>query len=348
MLWQPARLLILLITACLLAALLTSTSAAGNDQPPPGKTLAQSGDAYVAYDDQTLTWEIGTAGIGRRMDYDYGSGLHLASLKNKLTGREWLAPNSGASSELRTELDGQIIEGSAREFTLRDYGVNRRADGSIELEIHLTRGLLVVHLHYAVFPNTSIIDRWVELENSSRNTMRDLTALDFISFSVSPSPDPLTLYWVEGLNPPDSDKTEPHPDPVLALKSAELVEGSAIPIGSNGRSSEDSVGWFVLALPSQNEGLFSGIEWSGAWLMSAGRKNGQTALDAELQGLDRDLAPGEIFESPHRFLGFYRGDLDDASNATHTFVRQYLMRPRPTDWPWTQFNTWFAYYTDLN
>jgi len=40
--------------------------------------------------------------------------------------------------------------------------------------------------------------------------------------------------------------------------------------------------------------------------------------------------------------------LDDAANASHAFARAYLMRPRPVDFPWTQFNTWFAFYTDID
>jgi alpha-galactosidase len=96
------------------------------------------------------------------------------------------------------------------------------------------------------------------------------------------------------------------------------------------------------------EGLFAGIEWSGTWQVRVARDGGRTSLQGGLDGFRHDLAPGETFEAPRRFMGFYKGDLDDAANASHDFVRRYLMRPRPANFPWTQYNTWFAYYTDLN
>ena len=47
---------------------------ARHDAKPSGaagllrNVIAQSEDAYIAYDDVTMTWEIGSAGIGRRMN----------------------------------------------------------------------------------------------------------------------------------------------------------------------------------------------------------------------------------------------------------------------------------------
>ena len=338
----------LVVSTFVLIAVCTNASTLDAQQPVTGQIIAQSDDAYIAYNSQTQTWEIGTAGISRRMDYEPGGGYRLLSLKNKLTGREWLAPNSGTSAELRLGLDGQIVTGSARDFVLRGYTTKKHPDGSLELEVLLMRGALIAHLHYVIYPKMSVLEQWAEVENSGTSAMHDLTALDSLSFALRPSNDPLTLYWVQGLNPPDPDRSQPRQVPTLQLRSTTLDNDIAETIGSGGRSSEDSMGWFALTSPSLQEGLFGGIEWSGAWQLRAARDKDQTSVQAGLQGIRQDLAPGEIFESPRRFLGFYVGDLDQAADVTHAFARAYLMPPRPANFPWTQYNTWFAYYTDLD
>lgn len=343
------RLIVLSIlgAALMLLALAPGAPPAHAQQAIPGRIIAQSGDAYIAYDENAQTWEIGTQGISRRMDYDVGGGLRLTSLKHKLTDREWLAPKSGTSSELRIGLEGQLIVGSAREFALRGYTTHKHPDGSLELEVILLRGPLAAYLHYVVYPRTSILSQWAVVENTGTTTMRDLIALDSISVALRPSAEALTLYWVQGLTPPDQNKSTPRNVPTLRLRSVRLSEGVQQVVGSSARSSEDSMGWFALAAPSLREGVFGGIEWSGAWQLRAVREGGQTSLHAGIEGIRHNIKPGERFEAPRRFFGFYSGDLDNAANASHEFARSYLLRPRPADFPWTQYNTWFAYYTDL-
>ncbi len=332
----------------LIALILLAGATTAHAQSSAWKTLAQSGDAYIAYNDQSQTWEIGTDGISRQMDFDPGGGYRLISLKNKQSNREWLAPTSGLSAELSIGISGQVITGAAHDFVLAGYIIVPNQDGSLELEIDLARGSLRVHLHYVAFPSTDIVEQWLVIENTGQQTLKDLTAIDSISFALKPSPGELTLYWVQGLTPTAPDPAKPLADPVLRLRSTKLSENVEQTIGSNARSSEGSMGWFALDDAPLREGIFGGIEWSGAWQLRAERTNGETAVRAGLDGFRFDLAPGASFQSPRRLIGFYRGTLDDAANALHDFARQYLLRARPANFPWTQYNTWFAYYTDLN
>lgn len=313
-----------------------------------GKTIAQSGDAYIAYDTATRTWEIGTAGIRRQMNYDPKIGYRLISLKNKLTNREWLAPGSGTSAELRMRLDGQEITGAASDFVFQGYTTRQHSDGSLELQVFFTRRALTVYLHYVTFPQTSVIEQWAVLENNSTSPVRNLTALDSISFALRPSADPLTLYWVQGVSPTLADIKRAQPVPALRLSSIRLTDRVNQTLDSSARSSEETMGWFALTAPNLREGLFGGIEWSGAWQMQTKRLNDQTELRAGLDQIHLDLAPHQSFESPRRFLGFFRGGVEDAAYASHAFARTFLLRPRPAGFPWAQYNTWFAYYTDLD
>ena len=348
--WIKNTLRVGLCAAILFLALNVSSraDAAGNPQAEIiGSIVLQSGDAYISYDEAAHTWEIGTNGIRRRMRYDPATGYRKIGLTNKLTSREWLAAGGATSIDLRMELDGQTITSASREFTLQRYATAQNADGSIELVVSLARGALIAHLHYAVFPGTGIIEQWVAVENTGATVLPNLTALDSFSVYLRPSADALTLYWVQGLSPTDVSAGDTQV-PTLRLRSLKLAEGVTQDLGSQGRSSQDDMGWFALSANGLKEGLFAGIEWSGAWQVRVARANGRTSLQGGLDGFRHDLAPGETFEAPRRFMGFYKGDLDDAANASHEFARRYLLRPRPANFPWTQYNTWFAYYTNLN
>jgi alpha-galactosidase len=343
--------LVIFLPLALFALLTTAMPAwAHPDRTEPfsGKIIARSGDAYIAYDDQTLSWEIGTAGIARRMDFDPGGGYHLSSMLDKLTDREWLAPGSGLSAELHVIVNDEEIMGAAGDFKLSHYHTAVNPDGSILLHVGLDRGPLHVDFNYQAFPNTNVIEQWTTLLNTGKETLADISTFDSFSVDLQPSNDPLTLYWVQGVSPnlPEQEKTDPVP--ALRLRSLRIDGNTTQKIGSSGRSSQDSMGWFVLASPTLHEGMFGGLEWSGAWQMSASRYGSETQLTAGIGEIRKDLAPGEAFQSPRRFLGFYRGDLDDAANASHQFARTYLMRPTPANFPWTQYNTWFAYYTDFD
>lgn len=337
--------------AALLLALGVSShrASAANDLQTQvqGLVVLQSGDAYIAYDGDTYAWEIGTSRVRRRTQFEATTGYRAVSLVNQLTNREWLA-DGAVTSEFQFALDGQTIASSSPGFFLSGYETVQNPDGSIGLIVSLTRGPLAVHLYYAIFPGTSIIEQWITVENTGAAILPNFTALDSFSMFLGLSPDPLTVYWVQGLSPIEENNAAPSQVPTLELRSLALSDGVSQDLGSRGRSSEDDMGWFALSANGMKEGLFAGIEWSGAWQVQIGRAGGITSLQGGLRGFRHNLAPGEIFQTPRRFLGFYSGDLDDAANASHDFARRYLMRPRPKNFPWTQYNTWFAHYINLN
>jgi len=350
MLQQP-RFLVLVLAVVLLGVMVSAGRARlrpRQDVSFAGEIVAESADAYVAYDESTHTWEIGSNGILRRMRYHPATGYRPIALVNPLTGRSWLASSSGVNADLHLEVAGQVVVGPGSDFTLQGYQTWTNADGSLELQVSLAREPLMVHLHYVVFPGTSVIEQWAAVENTGQTVLPGLTALDSIFLALRPASGVLTLYWVQGLSPQVENRGGAQKLPTLQLRSLRMTEGLVQVLGSNRRSSEDSMGWFALAAPELHEGLFGGIEWSGAWRLSVGRLSGQTLLRGGLTGFRHDLVPGEVFEAPRRFLGFYRGDLDEAAKASHVFARAYLMRPRPLDFPWTQYNTWYAYGVTLD
>jgi alpha-galactosidase len=60
------------------------------------------------------------------------------------------------------------------------------------------------------------------------------------------------------------------------------------------------------------------------------------------------LEPRTPWRSPAAFLGVYQGDLDVAAHAQHDYLRAAVIPPTPDDFPWVQYNTWFAHLVDID
>ncbi len=305
-----------------------------------GVSRVEADDAYIVYDEETETFEIGTASIARKMQYQPNGGWRVTNLVNKASGREWLAADDAANSDLVAEFDGQPLLSNAPDFVLQGYATQQNKDGSLELRVTLARGALSAHLHLVAYPKTAVIEQWAVLENTGTEPIAKLNGVDSLSLALRPSPDPLTLHWVTGV------AQLPH----FRLRVSELTDGKSERILSTARSSEECVGWYALAEPRLGEGIFGGVEWSGTWRVMTHRdaSRGTTYVAGGLEVLNRDLAPGERVQSARRFMGFYVGDLDDAANETHNFTRRYLLRASPEEFPWTQYNPWFWYFINVN
>ncbi len=312
----------------------------------------KSQDAYYAYDSHAQIWEIGTDSVARRMRFETGKGFRLLSWRDKITNREWYADGG---KEFSVTIDSATFDAAAPDLTLGSFDARVHANDSLELHIALARGAATIHLHYVAFPNTSVIEQWIGVENSSAETLKQLAAINS-ALALAPFPENLILYRVQGYEPQAGDTHDPARVSTYHLRAHEIAEGVTHTHFSTRRSSEENLGWFALnaaglgkgPVLSEGEGLFGGMEWSGAWWWRVNRANGVTTLEALTEDFRRDLAPGETFETPRRFYGFYRGGVDDAASATHDFARRYLLRAHPDDFPWAHFNTWFTYYVNLN
>ncbi len=326
-------------------------SAVADPRPPNlsagTRIIATSGDAYVAFDDRALEWQIGTKSIAQKLAYNPATGFRMTSLVNGITGHEWLAPGADSGVEAKLQVDGRSFDSSRSGTLLVGQSARTNADGALELAIDLKNGKLAVHLHYSIYPSTSVIEYWATVENSSDSASIDISTANSMSVALRPSDESLVLNWVQGVNPTVLDQNKPHRDPTLQVRSAQVNEGVTRTLGSNGRSSENCLAWVALAEPSMGEGMFAGVEWSGGWSMQVARRSGRTTVRAGLDRFRQILGPGQAFEFPRRFWGFYQGDLDAAGQASREFTRRYVLRKGQADFPWTQYNTWFAYYTDL-
>jgi alpha-galactosidase len=313
---------------------------------PMGHIITRLENAFIAYDKTENIWEIATEAIYRRIRLDSGKGIYFDSLANPETGHEWLDSANFNPAFLIT-VGGETITSFAENWKVAGYQTQVHQDRSLELHIVLARDALHLHLHLVAFPGTSITEQWAVIENAGNTPLPVLTAINDFWFQLKPSSENFWLHWVQGLDPQGGNVGDPPLTASMKLRKRELSEGTTQDLFSTRRSSEENIGWFALLAPGEGEGLIGGIEWSGGWWMRASRSSGTTSVFAMVGDVTCELGPGDTFETPHRFIGFFNGGLDDAANVTHAFVRQYLMPPRPSNFPFTHFNTWYYCFVNL-
>lgn len=91
---------------------------------------------------------------------------------------------------------------------------------------------------------------------------------------------------------------------------------------SKGRSSNKHLPFLISTTHEEiSEGLFCGMEWSGAWYMNFERlENGTSTLVTGVKVNGIQLQPGETLRLPDVHLGFFRGGACEGTNA----LRRYL------------------------
>lgn len=99
-------------------------------------------------------------------------------------------------------------------------------------------------------------------------------------------------------------------------------------------------------------GLWFGLEWSGAWLLSADRQRGADSLRFEagvkVDGLT--MEPGEVLEMPALYIGLFEGGADGATNSLRRYLYQEhlpdYMGERP--YPRVSYDQWNGLRDDVS
>jgi alpha-galactosidase len=112
----------------------------------------------------------------------------------------------------------------------------------------------------------------------------------------------------------------------------------------------DAAGWLALEEPAEPQFLIAGVQWERHFAFDLHPEDGGKALRVSA-GLRRactqDLAAGALLESPHVFVGLAGGDLDDAANTTHRFLRAHVLPPMLPGFPFVCYDIWSTEQTNV-
>ncbi len=222
-------------------------------------------------------------------------------------------------------------------------------NGEHDLVVHMSdphNPALSVFLHYHVYDDVPVIDRWVEIVNSSDDPIRLERALSASLHLPTNSDYQLTSLHGKPFGESQVDRQRiSHPTLTLESRS-----------GMSGTFSTPYFACDETVAPATQSGgrvWFGTLHWSGNWKITARRDTyGQTSINAGLHDFDFGwtLAPGERFETPRLTIGYVRNSgFNGAGNVLHQYQLHHVLpadqigRPTPII-----VNTWASYGTDVN
>jgi alpha-galactosidase len=144
--------------------------------------------------------------------------------------------------------------------------------------------------------------------------------------------------------------------PPVAYRTREFASADEpLVIGSDegGRSSNRTLPLLMSTLEGGGfqEGLFCGMEWSGAWYIrfEPGERS-RSALRAGIQLNSIRLAPGESIDLPSVHVGFFTGDFDEGTNALRSYLYEHVCARYQGErvLPRVSYDHWFGIDNKLN
>lgn len=314
--------------------------------------------------DGPATWSIGNELVRKTVEWRAGTGLCLAGLANLQSGHTWrpeISAGALAGSEFALTWNGAVLSG--RQASVLRAVRGHAEDAAVTLHIDLELGgALAVTVCYRLHAGVAVIEQWLEVTALQGGTISRVAPL---TVSAAGVPNPV-LHWARGLQGHGWGMPASGPYPAFQIRHEPL---GSVQLESGLRSTWHEFAWFAVdsnptgdgaagdLRAESSDGLFAGLLYSGRWSAHA-EAHGPAGVPADVQpsvtldvysdGYAHPLAAGEHWTSPAGFLGVYHGDLDAAAHVQHAWLRTAVIPPTPEDFPWVQYNSWFAHTVDID
>ena len=178
---------------------------------------------------------------------------------------------------------------------------------------------LQVTLHYRVYPEFNLIDRWVEVKNEGTEKVlieNIQSAVWYVPHTHKYRLTHLAGTWCAEWQ----------------VRREILEQGEKVLESRNGISGHQHVPFFALdqdGLATEKDGTvwFGTLQWSGSWKMIVEQDpNHQVRVSGGYNDYDfaLELAPGETHRTPVFTAGFTRGGFGEASRLLHRYQRKHL------------------------
>lgn len=275
------------------------------------------------------SWAIEASELGLRWSRGASGEVRLTSLRT--AGREWLA----APAPLFSLGDGL----SAVAFR----GVTGEVDGAtLRLRGRLEPVGLTASIVWTVDEAASVVVAEIEVGNESGQPV-ELGSLTSLRLDVSRDGEGRLGVLAGGRW---DEAMPPRGYQLQTFDLDEMNQPRSFGVAEDGRSSGEHLPWFALTDPAG--GLLASLVWSGRWRFDIQPQTDALSLGLGISEFAHVLAPGERLALPGVVLAGFAGELDDGANAWRDWIRAHWMPATPADWPWVQYNHWYAYYGDID
>ncbi len=289
-------------------------------QPQPGSADSTSLE-------REGSWAIEMDTLGLTLGIQDTGEVRLASLRSP--GKEWIAAPLPLFSGGGPASTFQNVDGHRDNHTLRLTGT-------------LAPLGLTIAWTWTSFPQHSIVVAEIEVTNDTDAAI-EIDSLPSLTLAVPrDTGDQMSLLnggrWDEAL-PPHAYRLE--------TRNLDEIHQHTIGAAADGRSTADHVPWLALTTPSGG-GVIASLIWSGRWRLDVRRSGDEMTISFGISDFSHRLAPGERISLPGIVLAGFAGDLDDAANTWRDWIVAHWMPSMPANWPWVQYNHWYAYGGDID
>ena len=288
-------------------------------------------DAYVRRDTDAREWAIGSGGLELVVGFNAQGTLSLKRLWNPETGR---VSYIRGESDAALTIDGQttpLQESGTLVRFLSASGEGTNAGVQLTLMFEHRDSHAVITRVFVTYPGSPTFETWTHVDSAQGSPVR---VSGFTGWQLTAPNAPVK--WINGLRGSTSAAMD---DSSFAVQGGMLDEGGHVEIGSERRSSEAYVP--LLFVQGEQETLFGGVIWSGAWRVTVDRLGDSLSLSAEFPAVALTTSSERSVEFPHSFFGVADPRPGSESRALNRFVLG-LRAGRPI-WPLVTYNTWFAY-----
>jgi alpha-galactosidase len=305
------------------------------DRPP---IVAALGDAYVAHQDGSDIWSIGSATLELVVGFDATRTLALQRLTNPVSTRSWnITPAADFSINAGGERVTLTSSGAVTFVNATAAATEHGVTLTFTFE-HRSQRLLYTRV-YACYPGSPTIETWTRVSSSGG----DGTLLnDLVAWNMTM---PLgNVRWLGGLRG-DFAGSDSAQEDAFVFAEHDFAPDERLELGSDGRSSEQYVPFFLV--DDGRDEFYGGLMWSGAWRATLERADDRLRVAVGFPGVETSVNPSKPFELPHTFFGVAAKSTTDETGALRQFVLQGIRHGRPFR-PLVTYNTWFVYGTRVN
>lgn len=309
--------------------------AAGGALAADGAVVASRGDAFIRHDGGSDVWSIGSTALELTLGLNSARTLVPQRLANPVTGREWdLASEPDVTITLggeRVSLGGAGVTFSGASARTTDNGV--RLDFTFE---HTAQRARIVR-SYACYPGSPTIETWTRVEATGSQSIETTSLVGW----------QLTMpfghvRWLGGLRGDSANSDE---SASFYLDDRALEPGERVEIGSDRRSSEDFIPFFVV--DGGRDHFYGGVMWSAGWSISFERRDDALRVTSYFPSVITTVRPQQPLEVPHTFFGLTSIAASDEAGALRGFIENGIRQGRPFQ-PLVTFNSWFPYGTRID
>ena len=316
----------------------------------------------VAFDPDSRTWLLSTPASSyalRLDDADTPRHVHWGRPVSMAAARQLALPSPPLVSSFDGVVDGDVelaVEGGAMfgvaglvvRYADGAGGVEWRyaghtvADGRLEITLDDRHYPLQITLHYQVFDDSDVIQRWITLRHTGTGAPIELRRCDSAQFALPVLPDYRVSYVFGGWSRE------------FQLRRMVPPVGETVFTSRRGTTSHQANPWVMVDAgdASETHGQVWGaaLAWSGTWRITLARTpGGRLSWTGGFghDGVSWRLRPGEEWTTPV-FAGLYAADgFGGASRRWHAFTRQQVL-PLPDEPRPILYNSWEATGFDVD